>query len=101
MSALGTLHILAQADAHGDARFALNVLGLLAAAALVAFALRKFPTATIPAYLIMGALIGPHGIALVNEGGGTQSIASLATILLMFTIGLHMDVGSIRGGLAS
>jgi len=95
-----TLHILAQAQ-HGDTAIALNILGILAAAALVAFLLRKWPAATIPAYLIVGALIGPYGLNMVHEGQAADSIASLATILLMFIIRLHLDVGSVRGGLAS
>src|SRR6185436_18085231 len=91
---------LAQAD-HGETPYALEILGILAAAALVAFLLRKWPAATIPAYLIAGAVIGPYGLQLVGEGPGAESIASLATILLMFIIGLHLDVRGGRGGLAS
>ena len=90
----------AQDSAHGDPRLALSILGILGSAALVAFLLRRRPQVTIPAYLVAGALIGPHALGIVGDSDGVESIASLATILLMFTIGLHFNVGSAAGGLA-
>ncbi len=81
-------------------RLALDLLAILAAAGLVAVVARKLKTATIPLYLLAGALIGPHALGLATSGEG-GAITSLATVLLMFTIGLHLDVNSLRGGLVS
>ncbi len=91
---------LAASNPTADHRFALELLAILSAAALVAFVLRKLPQATIPGYLIAGAIIGPHALRIVGGAGGTETVGSLSTILLMFTIGLHMDIGALRSGLA-
>lgn len=98
---LPTLH-LAFADAHGDHGLAIDLLAILAAAGFVALIARKINLATIPCYLIAGAIIGPHALGAAGVGeGGAGSIAQLATILLMFTIGLHLDISGLRGGLVS
>lgn len=81
---------------------AIDLLAILSAAGLVALLARKINLATIPCYLIAGALIGPHALGVAGVGeGGASSISSLATVMLMFTIGLHLDIGSLRGGLVS
>lgn len=94
---------LAFTDAHGgDHGLAVDLLAILSAAGLVALLARKINLATIPCYLIAGALIGPHALGAAGTGeGGASSISSLATVMLMFTIGLHLDIGSLRGGLVS
>jgi CPA2 family monovalent cation:H+ antiporter-2 len=65
----------------------------------VALVLRKWPQAMIPGYLIVGALIGPNALGIARGADETQGIASLSTTLLLFTIGLHLDIASVRGGL--
>lgn len=93
---------LAFAEGHGDHGLAVDLLAILSAAGLVALLARKINLATIPCYLIAGALIGPHALGAAGTGeGGASSISSLATVMLMFTIGLHLDIGSLRGGLVS
>ncbi|MBX3378154.1 MAG: cation:proton antiporter [Phycisphaeraceae bacterium] len=92
--------ILAQASSSN--RLAIDLLAILSAAGLVALIARKINLATIPCYLIAGALVGPHALGLAGAGeGGTAGISSLATIMLMFIIGLQLDIGSLRGGLVS
>ncbi len=89
-------------SAHADHGLAVDLLAILSAAGLVALLARKVNLATIPCYLIAGSIIGPHALAAAGGGeGGAGSITSLATILLMFTIGLHLDIGGLRGGLVS
>lgn len=77
----------------------LDVLYLLAAAAVVAVVSRRVHLPTIPGYLIIGALIGPHAAKLVQTDEGIKEIGDLAIILLMFTIGMHMDLDGIRSGM--
>lgn len=79
-------------------RLALDVLAILAAAALAVLGLRRFPAATIPGYLLAGALIGPHALGLVGYGEQSQSAWQFATVLLLFTIGLQLDPAGVRGG---
>ncbi|MGD9688918.1 MAG: cation:proton antiporter [Phycisphaerales bacterium] len=105
-------------DTHSS--FALDLLVVLAAAALVSMFVRRMRLATIPGYLIAGAIIGPYGLVAgvqalgapptgtimtivqalsVAEGENIEQIKQLAVVLLMFTIGLHLDMGSLSTGL--
>ena len=44
------------------------------------------------AYLLAGFLIGPHGFKWVTEAHSIETIASIGLILLLFMIGLEMDL---------
>ncbi|MFN0012722.1 MAG: cation:proton antiporter [Phycisphaerales bacterium] len=79
----------------------LDILVVLAAAALATLGLRRLKLGSIPAYLLVGAVIGPFALGLVRDGANIDGIKSLAIILLMFTIGLHLDLSSVGGGLLS
>lgn len=74
-----------------------DLLIVFATATVVTLALRHLRVATIPAYLVAGAIIGP-ALGLVAPES-VEGIASLAIILLMFGIGLHMDLKELRGDL--
>ncbi len=65
---------------------------ILVAAAIMAMVMTRLRQATIPGYLLAGAIIGPHALGLVSDSGSIESISHLATILLMFSIGLHMEL---------
>ncbi|MBL8758456.1 MAG: cation:proton antiporter [Phycisphaerae bacterium] len=82
-----------------DGGFALDLLIVLAAAASVPMFFRRLRVATIPGYLVAGAIIGPAALALVRDSGNIDQIKSLAVVMLMFTIGLHLDVAALAGGL--
>lgn len=91
---------LASQTVAGSARpLAVDLLIMLACAGLVAMALRRLRLSTIPAYLICGALIGPSAFGLIQSVDNIQSISGLAMVLLMFTIGLHLDPAAMRGGM--
>lgn len=83
-----------------QAPLALQLLVMLATAAVVATLFRRFKLELIPGYLLAGVLVGPHAIGFVKDPAAVESISQLAIILLMFAIGLHLDVSSIRRGLA-
>jgi CPA2 family monovalent cation:H+ antiporter-2 len=76
-----------------------DLLIILAAAGVVAVAMHRLRLAIIPAYLLTGALIGPGGLGFVNSAERVQTIADLAIILLLFGIGLHMDVSVLRSSM--
>lgn len=76
-----------------------DLVVILAAAAVVAVVLQRLRLATIPAYLITGAIIGPGALAFVNDAANVQSISDLATVLLLFGVGLHMDLSVLARGL--
>jgi len=81
-----------------QAPLAVQLLVMLATAALVATLFRRFKLELIPGYLMAGVLVGPHAIGIVRDPAAVESISQLAIILLMFAIGLHLDVSSIRRG---
>lgn len=84
---------------HADSSIARDLLVILAIAGVVGLMLRRLRLAVIPGYLLAGAIIGPHALRMVTEPGTVQSITQVATILLMFTLGLHMDLTRMRGSL--
>ncbi|MEM1167413.1 MAG: cation:proton antiporter [Planctomycetota bacterium] len=88
---------LTLASSAGDLLLPLVVI--LAAAGLVAVVLQKLRLATVPAYLITGSIIGPHALGLINDPEGVSQLSGLAMVFLLFGIGLHIDLSTIRVGL--
>lgn len=82
------------------ASVALDLFKLLAAAGAVAIGLRRVRIPVIPAYLITGAILGPSAFGLIADEQSVSAISSLAMVLLMFTIGMHLDPDALRGGMA-
>lgn len=80
---------------------AIDLLKVLACAGAVAIVLGRLKLAAIPGYLIAGAVIGPHALGLIGTGERVAGIADLAVVLLMFGIGLHLDVAGMRRGAVS
>jgi len=77
---------------------AIDLLLVLACAGAVAVGLGRFKLSAIPGYLIAGAVIGPHALGWVTGDERIDEIADLAIVLLMFGIGLHLDVAGMRRG---
>lgn len=76
-----------------------DLLLILAAAGVVAALAQRLKLPTVPAYLITGTLIGPGAFKLVSSGESVRDISELAIILLLFGIGLHMDLSVLRDSL--
>jgi CPA2 family monovalent cation:H+ antiporter-2 len=79
-----------------------DMLVILGAAAVISVLLHRLRLASIPGYLIVGALIGslPQSWGLIGEHReGVEQIQEIAIILLMFTIGLHLEVEAISSGM--
>ncbi len=72
-----------------DMGIGLFLSGLLA----ILFARIKFPA--IAGYILAGILAGPLALKLVTNGENVDTIAELGFVLLLFVIGLEMDVGKI------
>ncbi len=75
-----------------------DLLIMLVAASVVAILGRRVRLSSIPSYLLTGAILGPTALGLIMSEQNVQDISGLAVMLLMFTIGLHLDPGEIRGG---
>lgn len=84
-------HMLAAAS---DADWAIITdLGvILVSAAVVTVVVQPLRLATIPAYLIAGALIGPNALSLVPAPESLGAISHLAIMLLLFGIGLELHL---------
>ncbi len=81
----------------------LGLLALLLGAAIVGGAIvRKFRQPTVLGFLIVGMLIGPHSLGLVEDLEVVNLFAEFGTVLLLFAVGLEFDLNKLRkvGGTA-
>lgn len=83
--------------AAGTSDVMIDLVILLATAGAVTLILRRLRMATIPAYLIAGAIIGPFALGFVDQEESIDQISHIAVILLMFGLGMHMDPAELRG----
>src|SRR6202790_4368334 len=72
----------------------LSSIGIcVAAAALLALVGWRFRQPLILAYLVTGAVIGPHGpLGWVTDQASIASVSEIGLILLLFIIGLEIDI---------
>ncbi|HVZ30908.1 MAG TPA: cation:proton antiporter, partial [Polyangiaceae bacterium] len=76
-----------------DYRFLQDLLVVFAFGGLVAFALGRLKLPALVASLITGALIGPHGLSLIEDVHRVEVLAEVGVVLLLFTIGLESSLG--------
>jgi Kef-type K+ transport system membrane component KefB len=62
------------------------------AAALLALVGWRFRQPLILAYLVTGVVIGPHGLNFVTDQASIATVAEIGLILLLFIIGLEIDI---------
>jgi CPA2 family monovalent cation:H+ antiporter-2 len=94
--------LLLLAEAGSETRnFAVDLVVVLAMASLVALLFNRLRLPTIPGFLIAGAIIGPHALGLIRSAERVTEISHLSTILLMFIIGLELDMQRVKKGLFS
>lgn len=90
------------AASEGSSDFVGDLLVILGAAAAVSVLLPRLRLASIPGYLVVGALIGSLGLVshdASGKPGAVQEISNLSIVLLMFTIGMHLDLDALRSGM--
>ena len=73
-----------------------EVAGVLAVAAAVAAVGLKLRQPLIISFLFAGILVGPSAIGLVKDVHQIELLASIGISLLLFVVGLRLDVGMIR-----
>ncbi len=71
-------------------------LVLLAASVIGVASVRLFHQPPVLGYLLVGLSIGPHALALVPDAPGTQELAELGIVFLMFSIGLEFSLPRLR-----
>lgn len=96
---MDSLNLVMLASSGQPAKLVLDMLVILGAAAIISILLRRLRLASIPGYLIIGAIIGSLPFGIISDAGNVAQIQDIAIILLMFTIGLHLDLDSIRTGM--
>jgi CPA2 family monovalent cation:H+ antiporter-2 len=69
---------------------------ILAAAFLGGAILRQLRQPVLVGYILVGVIFGPAGLGLVHEGEGIRLLAELGILLLMFYIGLELDLSQFR-----
>ncbi|MEM9165400.1 MAG: cation:proton antiporter [Planctomycetota bacterium] len=85
--------------AGGASQVMLDLLVLLAAAAIVSLLVGRVKIAPIAGYLIAGAVFGPNALGIISDTGSIAAIEQIAIVLLMFGIGLHLDRSDLRAGM--
>lgn len=85
----------------GGGAVQLDLLIVLACAGVVTLLLSRLRVAAIPAYLLTGIAVGPSGLGLIASPESVEQVSQLALIVLMFSIGMHLDASSLRRGAAS
>ncbi|HEY1421744.1 MAG TPA: cation:proton antiporter [Candidatus Dormibacteraeota bacterium] len=77
----------------------LSSIGIcVGAAALIAAVTWRFGQPLIIAYLATGVIIGPHLLKFVNDQGSISTVAEIGLILLLFVIGLEIDLRKMASG---
>jgi len=66
---------------------------LLAGTLAVLFVRLHIPE--IAAFLVAGAIAGPFGLAVVTDPGSIDTIAQLGLILLLFLVGMELNIGKL------
>ena len=68
------------------------VLLLLGASVLAVVVFRRFNLPPVLGYLLVGSLIGPHALNLMNEMHRAEYLAEFGVVFLMFSIGLEFSL---------
>ncbi len=79
----------------------LGLMVILFSAAFVATIFRRLKLQIIPGYIIAGAIVGFVAQRFQWSLGDLESISQFATILLLFTIGLQLELGEMRRSMVS
>ncbi|MHC4216914.1 MAG: cation:proton antiporter domain-containing protein [Planctomycetota bacterium] len=91
---------LLAASGEADRTVAVDLFLILAVAGVVAIFMQRLRLAIVPAYLIAGALIGPNvPWSILSDQQSLEQVSHLAIVLLLFGIGLEMDISILKRGL--
>lgn len=69
-----------------------SVLVLLVVSVLTVSIFRRFRLPAILAYLCVGVMVGPHGLAWVQDSEATRLFAEYGVVFLLFTVGLEFSL---------
>ncbi len=69
-----------------------EIILLLTLAVLAIAVLKRFNIAPILAYLLVGIVVGPNALGLINDNQDVRFIAEFGVVFLMFTVGLEFSL---------
>lgn len=72
------------------ATYLLDIVILLAAAVLAVPLFRALGLGAVPGFLVAGILVGPSGLALIDNVSEIRHLAELGVVLLLFVIGIEL-----------
>ncbi len=67
-----------------------EILSLLAAAVIAVLVFTRLGLGSVLGYLAAGAIIGPHGLALITDAENLRHIGEFGVVFLLFMIGLEL-----------
>ncbi len=70
-----------------------GILVLLFLSVIAVALMRRVHLPPIIGYLLVGALFGPHALALIPGGHTIEFLAELGVVFLLFMIGLEVSIG--------
>lgn len=79
-----------------ETEYLIDVVIVLIAAVIMVSLSYHLRLGAVIGYLVAGALIGPHGLALVGELDSIRALAELGVVFLLFTVGLELPFSRIR-----
>lgn len=65
---------------------------ILSVSALIVFVLLRIKIPPLVGFLLAGVIIGPHGLALLNDTHSVEIMAEIGIVLLLFTIGIEFSL---------
>ena len=72
------------------ATYLLDIVILLAAAVLAVPVFRGIGLGAVPGFLVAGIVVGPSGLALIDNVSEIRHLAELGVVLLLFVIGIEL-----------
>lgn len=74
-----------------------DIVVILVAAGVGGLGARLLRLPPIIGYLVAGAVVGPHALALVTQLEDVQTLAEFGVILLLFAVGVEISLSDLRG----
>ncbi|HEU4341350.1 MAG TPA: cation:proton antiporter [Candidatus Binatia bacterium] len=72
--------------------FLTQLIIVLTATISIVFVFHKLRLPSIVGFLLAGVIMGPHGIALIEDVGQVEHLAEIGLVLLLFTIGVEFSL---------
>ncbi len=87
-------------DDHGGGHVAIpyirEIIIFLVASVLLVPLFKWFKASPVLGYLFVGAVIGPFGLAIIDDVQGVSAMAELGVVFLLFMIGLELSVERLK-----